>query len=113
MSEENMVTEVDVMHARAMADQGALLLDVREPDEWAAGHIADATHQPLGDLNLETCPIGRPIVAVCRSGNRSGKAAMLLAAEGREVVNMTGGMNAWSKAGLAVVADDGSPGTVA
>ena len=53
-----------------------------------------------------------PVVAVCRSGNRSGKAAELLARGGIDVVNMAGGMTAWAAAGLPVVAADGSPGEI-
>lgn len=113
MSDENMVTDVDAVQARAMADQGAFVLDVRELEEWAAGHIAGATLKPLGDLDPEKCPAARPIVAVCRSGNRSGRAAQLLAAAGRDVVNMAGGMNAWAENGFPIVTDDGHAGNVA
>ncbi len=88
--------------ARAAADGRVLLLDVREPGEWAAGHAPDAVHLPLGSLNPQQVPADRPVVTVCRSGNRSAKAAAALHAAGREVSNLTGGMQAWTAAGLPI-----------
>lgn len=61
--------------ARAAADGRVLLLDVREADEWAAGHAPHAVHRPLGALDPQQVPTDRPVVTVCRSGNRSAKAA--------------------------------------
>jgi rhodanese-related sulfurtransferase len=91
----------------------AVLLDVREPDEWAAGHAPQAEHLPLDQVTPGAVPQDRPVVAVCRSGNRSGKAADALAAAGVPVHNLAGGMKAWAQAGLPVVTADGEPGTVA
>jgi len=107
--------DVDPADAEARARQGAVLLDVREPDEWNAGHIAGAVHLPLGrlaDIGDLVAPGAAPVVAVCRSGNRSGRAAEALAAAGYDVVNLGGGMKAWATAGLPVVDDGGRPGTV-
>ncbi len=106
------VRDVDVRGAAAMSEEGVLVLDVREPDEWAAGHMAGAVHIPLGDLDPTTVPDGSPIVVVCRSGNRSSKAAVGLQESGRDVFNMAGGMKAWQQAGLPVLTDAGEPGTV-
>ncbi|MAS55947.1 MAG: rhodanese-like domain-containing protein [Nocardioides sp.] len=106
------VRDVDTHQARELAENGALLLDVREPNEWASGHIEGAIHMPLGDLNPASIPTHSPIVAVCRSGNRSSKAALELLKSGHDVVNMAGGMNAWHDAGLPTVDDRGEPGTV-
>lgn len=92
---------------------GALLLDVREPQEWVAGHAPQAEHLPLDQVGSAAVPRDRPVIAVCRSGNRSGKAAAALAADGVPVHNLAGGMKAWALAGLPVVTDDGAPGTVA
>ncbi len=97
------VREVDPTTAQAMAAAGALLLDVREPVEWAAGHAEGARHVPLRELDPAAFDRGTPIVAVCRSGNRSGVAAEVLAAAGHDVVNVVGGMSAWQRAGLPVV----------
>ena len=106
------IPQIDPAAAFALAAGGALLLDVREPDEWAAGHAADARHVPLGELSIADVPRDRVVVAVCRSGGRSGQAAMALAAAGVDVRNMAGGMNACAEAGLPVMRDDGQPGTV-
>ncbi|MGY1641930.1 rhodanese-like domain-containing protein [Geodermatophilus sp. SYSU D00703] len=99
--------------AAAMVDRGeAVLLDVREPDEWAAGHAPGAVHLPLDRLDPAAVPPDRTVVAVCRSGNRSGTAADRLGAVGVPVQNLAGGMRAWAAAGRPVVTDTGQPGTV-
>ena len=92
----------------------AVLLDVREPDEWAAGHAPQAVHIPLGDLDRRRVelPADRPVVCICRSGGRSLRAADLLAGHGFDVHNLNGGMRAWSDAELAVVTAKGTPGHV-
>jgi rhodanese-related sulfurtransferase len=83
---------------------GALVVDVRERDEWDDGHIAGAVHIPLGQIcgRLDEIPSDGEVITVCRSGMRSSKAAGHLAKAGRAVSNMAGGMNAWSAAGLPV-----------
>ncbi len=92
----------------------AILLDVREPHEWHAGHAEPARHIPLSALpaRLADLPGGRPVVTVCRSGMRSARAAALLARHGHEVYNLAGGMTAWARAGLPVRAYGGGPGRV-
>lgn len=94
--------------------RGAVLLDVREPAEWRAGHAPKARHIPLGQLHrrLAELPPGRPVVTVCRAGNRSRRAAQLLAARGRRVYNLAGGMRGWTAAGLPVTAKGGGAGRV-
>ena len=96
---------VGVTDVAAMRDDGAFVLDVREPDEWAAGHIAGATLIPLGQLpdRLGELPHDRTIVVVCRSGNRSAQGRDILLQAGFAATSMTGGMNDWISAGLAVV----------
>ncbi|OLD11032.1 MAG: hypothetical protein AUJ06_01145 [Chloroflexi bacterium 13_1_40CM_3_70_6] len=78
------------------------LLDVREQDEWDAGHIEGAQHIPLGQLGqrLADVPRDRSVVAVCRSGSRSDRAAKGLRASGYQAENLDGGVTAWSRAGL-------------
>jgi rhodanese-related sulfurtransferase len=90
------------------------VLDVREPDEWAAGHVAASVHIPLGELGarLAELPGDRPIVAVCRSGARSGTVTEALGSRGYDVVNLVGGLQAWAAEGLPLVADDGLTGSV-
>ncbi|MGP4086530.1 MBL fold metallo-hydrolase [Streptomyces sp. KR55] len=88
----------------------AVLLDVREPAEWAAGHAPGAVPAPLSGLaaggELPQSAQGRPVVAICRSGRRSREAADLLAARGVRVADVAGGMRAWAEAGLPVVRDE-------
>lgn len=90
------------------------LLDVREDDEWRAGHIDGAQHIPLGQLGdrLAELPAGRRIVAVCRSGSRSAAAVRGLKQLGYDAQNLDGGVTAWSRAGLPLVDDAGRPGRV-
>lgn len=74
------------------------LIDVREPDEWQAGHIKEARSIPLSELQERMGELeegGEEIVLICRSGGRSGKACDFLHAQGYKVVNVTGGMLAW------------------
>jgi rhodanese-related sulfurtransferase len=107
------VVQIAPARAAALAADGAVLLDVREPEEWAAGHIPGATLMPLGSLEPAGLPIGRLVVAVCRSGNRSNRAATALAGTGLDVCNLAGGMKAWAADGRPVTRDDGTSGTVA
>ncbi len=100
---------VDVKQGAALQSSGALLLDVREPDEYAQGHAPGSTLIPLGQLAQRLQEISRyknqPVALICRSGNRSGQAQKLLEKAGfSAAVNVEGGMIAWQKAGLPVVA---------
>jgi rhodanese-related sulfurtransferase len=107
--------KVTAAQAAALTDRDAILLDVRESGEWRAGHAPKARHIPLAQLpqRQRELPAGRPVVTVCRSGHRSARAAALLAREGRDVSNLAGGMRAWARAGLAVVAADGRAARIA
>ncbi len=107
------IAQVEPAEANDLAVSGALLLDVREPAEWTAGHIPGAVHMPLGSLNPADVPADRIVVTVCLSGGRSGRAAAALAAAGIDVRNLAGGMKAWAQDGRTVARDDGSAGTVA
>jgi rhodanese-related sulfurtransferase len=81
-----------------------VVLDVREDHEWAAGHIAGAQHIPLGDLPArvgELDPAATTLV-VCHLGGRSARATAWLHAQGHDVVNLEGGMEAWQLAGRPV-----------
>ncbi|GAB3597979.1 rhodanese-like domain-containing protein [Angustibacter peucedani] len=89
----------------------AVLLDVREADEWAAGHVDGAVHVPLSEVpgRLGELPEADPLYIICRSGNRSGRAAQWLNAQGVDSVNVAGGMKAWAFAGKPMTSDDGAP----
>lgn len=76
-----------------------VIVDVRQPEEWAAGHIPGAVHIPLGEMPRRIGELNpdAETVLVCRSGNRSGRAAAFLAQQGfTRVYNMQGGMLRWS-----------------
>ncbi len=90
------------------------LLDVREQDEWDAGHIEGAQHIPLGELGprLAEVPQEQVVVAVCRSGSRSDRAAHGLRMSGFKAENLDGGVTAWLRAGLPLFAKGGGPGRV-
>jgi rhodanese-related sulfurtransferase len=108
------VPQVDADEGARLVSEGAFLLDVREPDEWTAGHAPAATHIPLDQVPSrgEELPAGVTVVSVCRSGARSDRAAAYLRSQGIEAVNLAGGMRAWAAAGLDVVTDEGDPGSV-
>ncbi len=90
--------------AAARLAGGAVALDVRELDEWEVGRIAGAFHIPIGELVVRQgeLPAGRPIVAVCRSGQRSAAVTEALVRAGYEAENLAGGMHAWVAAGLPI-----------
>ncbi|MFM9368897.1 rhodanese-like domain-containing protein [Streptomyces sp. Da 82-17] len=97
---------------------GDFLLDVREDDEWQAGHAEGALHIPMsefvaryGELT-EAAPQDGRINVICRSGGRSAQVTMYLAQQGLDAVNVAGGMEAWAVAGRPVVNDAGQPGAV-
>ncbi|MDO8990463.1 MAG: rhodanese-like domain-containing protein [Sideroxyarcus sp.] len=100
---------VDVKQAHNMVtSQGALLLDVREPSEFAAIHASSAKLIPLGEVGLRLKEIeaykDKPVAVICRSGRRSAKAVALLQEAGfTQAVNVQGGTNAWEQAGLEVI----------
>jgi rhodanese-related sulfurtransferase len=91
-----------------------MLVDVRELNEWDAGHAPDAVHVPLGSVVAGWVPLGseRPVAVICRSGARSARAAASLAQAGVAVFNVAGGMRAWDAADRTVVSTAGGMGVV-
>ncbi|MFT4297308.1 MAG: rhodanese-like domain-containing protein [Micropruina sp.] len=90
----------------------AVVLDVREPGEWAAGHAPGAVHIPLGEVvgRLSELPeTDGPLPVICRSGARSERVAAYLLANGIDAVNVAGGTLAWAQAGKPLAADSGDP----
>ena len=93
----------------------ALLVDVREPDEWTAGHAPGAMHIPLGQLGARYTEIphdGR-VYLICRAGSRSSQAAHALAGAGWDVVNVSDGMTGWAAAGRPMTNESGAAPFVA
>jgi rhodanese-related sulfurtransferase len=95
----------------ASVPDDAWLLDVREDDEWTAGHVPGATHIPLGQLSARAAevPQGVTVYVICRSGARSSRAAVALSGSGWDAVNVAGGMQDWAAAGRPMTADSGTP----
>ena len=108
------VPQIHAAEGARKVQEGAFLLDVREADEWAAGHAPAATHIRLADVaeRIGDLPGDAEVVAICRSGARSDRAAAFLRAQGIEAVNLAGGMQACAAAGLDVITDEGDPGRV-
>ena len=93
---------VDELNEKLKFGKHPLVLDVRQPDEFRAGHITGAKLIPLNELHkkMKELPKGREIVCICASGNRSTSASKMLAKEGFQVLNVQGGMLAWRRAKL-------------
>ena len=94
---------------------GSYLLDVREDDEWAAGHAPEAVHIPVGALagRAAEIPQDREVFIICRSGARSAYAAQALAGAGWKTVNVADGMTGWAVAGRPMVSETGADPYVA
>lgn len=109
------VEQVEPDEAERLLAEGAFLLDVREDDEWAAGHSPDATHIVMGTIpeaHAGALPRDNRIVVACRVGGRSQRVAQFLQQQGYDAVNLAGGMRAWHASGRAVVTDSGDDGQI-
>jgi rhodanese-related sulfurtransferase len=96
----------------------ALLVDVREDDEWAAGHADGAVHIPLGEVPVRLDELGdpspdRPVYVICRSGGRSARAVEWLAEHDVPAVNVGGGTKGWAASGRPMVSENGGEPRVA
>jgi rhodanese-related sulfurtransferase len=101
--------DLPTVHPNEVGDD--LLLDVREDDEWEAGHIEGSLHIPLMQLAHrfgEVATTGQTLV-VCRVGSRSARATAYLVQQGVDAVNLAGGLAAWAAASRPLVSDDGRP----
>ena len=87
----------------------AVGIDVREFNEWTAGHAKNVLWNPVSAFDVSALPTDIPLIFICRSGSRSGKVASELQARNDGVFNMVGGMKAWQESGLAMVCDSGIP----
>lgn len=105
LSNQSNVPQVSPQQALEKQQQGAVLVDVREPEEWRDGHAPNAVHIPLGSLGARFNELdpSQEIVTVCRSGARSTTALKILQKAGfTRVYNLTGGMIAWREKNLPV-----------
>jgi len=114
MDGEPTVAQIGIADLPAQFGQTAVLLDVREDDEWTRGHAAHAQHIPMGEVPARLDEISRSatLYVVCKLGGRSAKVSEFLARNGFEPINVKGGMSAWAEAGRPVVTGDGSPGSI-
>lgn len=102
---QGQISTIDVADLAARMKAGTIeLVDVRTPQEFAAGHIPGAVNMPLGNFDPAALPHveGKETVLYCHSGNRSGKAASMVAATGENAVHLAGGITAWQGAGEPV-----------
>ncbi|MET9478883.1 rhodanese-like domain-containing protein [Streptomyces sp. NPDC006638] len=102
----------------AAVPSDGFVLDVREDDEWAAGHVEGALHVPMSDFVgrfgevTEAVADGRKAYVMCRVGGRSAQVTRYLVQQGVDAVNVDGGMLAWDGAGRPMVSDNGGPAFV-
>ncbi|MFI6602928.1 rhodanese-like domain-containing protein [Nonomuraea sp. NPDC050536] len=91
------------------------LLDVREQEEWVAGHAPEAVHIPMSEIQgrVDEVPADRTVYVVCRVGGRSFQVAAWLTQLGHEAVNVGGGMQSWEASGKQMVSESGQPPFVA
>ncbi|GGK09055.1 sulfurtransferase [Pilimelia anulata] len=109
-----MSQEIAAVAATAV-DDTVYLVDVREPDEWAAGHAPAARHLPMMEIpaRIDEVPRDRPVAVVCRSGTRSAQVIAYLQGHGYgNLSNLDGGMQAWAGSGRPMVSEDGQPARV-
>jgi rhodanese-related sulfurtransferase len=98
------VPEIDVAELARVRDEGAPLIDVREPDEYTAAHVPGATLIPLATVPdaVDRVPSGETVYVICAKGGRSLKAAEFYRGQGIDAVNVAGGTTAWLDAGQPV-----------
>ncbi|HEX2924159.1 MAG TPA: rhodanese-like domain-containing protein [Chloroflexota bacterium] len=98
------VETIEVTDVQRLQAEGAVVIDVREPHEWAMGHVQGAKLMPLGSLNRELSKIrsDRQVLFICQSGHRGARATDMANRRGLKAVNVRGGMMRWMRAGLPV-----------
>lgn len=97
---------VNVPQARDLLDSGAVMLDVRDNNEWNAGRVPGAVHVPLNQVGAQAArrlPKGRIVIVACRSGSRSRSATRMLREKGIEAYTLSGGLRAWDREGQRIV----------
>ncbi|MTD56397.1 rhodanese-like domain-containing protein [Amycolatopsis pithecellobii] len=101
------MNQVPTASVSELPAENVTLLDVREDNEWSAGHAPGAVHIPLGELpaRVSELPEDQPLYVVCRSGGRSARATAWLNASGWDAVNVDGGMKSWHAEGHPVVSE--------
>src|ERR1044072_7233193 len=105
------VPTVTVPDVPAELPQNTVLLDVREQDEWDAGHAPNALHIPMSELagRLAELPAEQEVLVICRSGGRSARVTAYLNANGWEARNVDRGRQRWAATGRDLACDQGDP----
>ena len=98
----NEVATVQPSEVAARLNDGWMLLDVRSDDEWAEGRLAGSVHIPMDQLIERLNEVDDRVVCVCAVGARSAHVAQFLNAQGREAVNLDGGLYAWASSGFPI-----------
>lgn len=108
------VPQVDIRDLPDPLPSGVVVLDVREPVEWAAGHVPESVHIPLMELpgRLGELPADAPLLVVCKVGARSGQATAFLHAQGVDATNLANGLVAWEFVGRPLVDAAGESGHI-
>jgi rhodanese-related sulfurtransferase len=111
---QTVVPAVSADRSFELLKEGALLIDIRELDEWQAGHAPMAVHMPMSSLGSVIAGLDKDVatIFICRSGRRSDTVVGALVGAGYNAINLLGGMQSWQEAGGAVVRDDANPGRV-
>ncbi len=106
--------DVETLHQRWVQGSRIAVIDVRRVDEWQAGHIPNALHFHIGDLpqHLDEVPRDIPLAIICRTGHRAEIAASIIAASGREVMVVQGGVPDWAERGWPIETASTSSSTV-
>ncbi len=114
MDSESSTAQVEVIDLPLEFGPAAVLLDVREDDEWSRGHAAGALHIPMGEVPARLAEIDAEtdLYVICHAGGRSKRVAQYLQENGYRPANVSGGMLAWAGAGRPIVTDTGEPGKV-
>ena len=112
--DDSPIPQSDVTGLPVEFGDAAILLDVREDDEWQRGHAPGAQHIPMGDIpaRIHEIETDKPLYVICHAGGRSQRVAQYLQRNGYQPMNVDGGMLAWAGAGRPVVTDVGGPGDV-
>ena len=99
-----MFAQITPEEAQTRLQHGAVLVDVRERDEYEAARVAASTLIPLSEFaaRVTELPMDKEVVLICAGGVRSARAAEYAASQGYTVTNLEGGINAWAAAGLPV-----------
>jgi rhodanese-related sulfurtransferase len=98
----NQVPSIQPAEVAGRVADGWMLLDVRTDDEWAGGRIAGSVHIPMDQLIQRLDEVNGRVVCVCAVGARSARVAQFLNDQGRDAVNLDGGLYAWQGSGLPI-----------